>query len=73
MAITVKVEDLKKLVEELIKDGIEYVDVDILEAEEFDGDIIPATLHFEAYDGTGGGIDYEGIEEVKISATYKND
>ena len=69
--ITVKVKDLEEMVKELQADGIEYVGVSVLESEVFDGEVIPATLHFEGYDGTGGGIDYEGIEEVKIDACYK--
>lgn len=73
MAITVRVTDLLEKINELIKDGIEYVEVGILDEQEFDGEKIPASLHFEAYDGHGGGVDYEDIEEVKVSATYKFD
>ncbi|MFJ5717302.1 hypothetical protein [Neobacillus sp. NPDC093127] len=73
MAITVKVSELLKMANELNKDKIEYVEIEILEEQEFDGETIPAILHFDAYDGHGGGIDYNGIEEVKISATYKFD
>jgi hypothetical protein len=54
-------------------DNIEFVEISILEEDELEGEVIPATLHFSAYDGEGGGVDYEGIEELKISATYKFD
>ncbi|PFM75256.1 hypothetical protein COJ46_22145 [Bacillus sp. AFS077874] len=73
MSITVKVSDLLKIATKLTKDDIEYVELAIIESELFEGDVLPATLNFDAYDGEGGGIDYESIEEVKISATYKFD
>ena len=69
--INIKLTDLKNMVDELMKDGIEYVEVSILESEEFDGEVLPAELHFEAFDGTGGGIDYEGIEAVEVDPFYK--
>lgn len=50
---------------------MEYVDVCILEGEEDGEEVIPATLEFSGYDGEGGGLDYEGIEEVKVDAFYK--
>ncbi|MCB2297073.1 hypothetical protein [Clostridium tagluense] len=71
--ITVKVSDLKKMVEGLEKDKIEYVDIQEFEEHEFDGDIIPLSLNFMAYDGEGAGIDYDGIEHIEISSTYKWD
>lgn len=73
MTITVKVSDLLKMANELKEDNIDFVEISILEEDEIKGEVIPATLHFSAYDGHGGGVDYEGIEEVKVSATYKFD
>lgn len=69
--INVKVKDLEKMVRELLADDIDYVEFSILESEEFDGDIIPASLHFSAYDGTGGGVDYDGVQEIEVDPFYK--
>ena len=40
MDITVKVEDLKKMVEALIADEVEYVEVMILKAQSIDGYLV---------------------------------
>lgn len=69
--ITVKVADLLKMVNDLHNDRIEFVDISILTGKVSDGVNIPTSLHFCAYDGEGGGIDYESIDEVKINAEYK--
>lgn len=61
--ITVKVTDFKNMVDELIKDKADYVEVTILEAEEYLDEVVPKVLHFESY-GINGSFDYEGIEEV---------
>lgn len=71
MMITVRVKDLEKMVNELSADKVDYVEIFILEPDELDGEVIPATLHFEAYDGIGGGVDYEEIEAVEVDAFYK--
>lgn len=69
--INIKLTDLKNMVDELIKDGVDYVEVSILESEEFDGEQLPATLHFSSYDGYGGGTDYDPIEEIEVNVFYK--
>lgn len=70
--ITVRVSDLKNMVEELEKEEIEYVDItEFEESKEENGDITPKVLHFLANDGYGGGIDFEVIEHIDISAFYK--
>ncbi|MDF2557853.1 MAG: hypothetical protein K0R71_1681 [Bacillales bacterium] len=68
--ITVRVDELLKRAQELTKDGYEFVEVMIIE-EEYDDETLPSSLHFSAFDGFGGGVDYEAIDEIKISATYK--
>ena len=65
--VTVKVADLLKKAQELLEAGYEYVDIDDM-AE--DGDL-PKCLHFDAYDGLGGGIDFEEIEHVEVDSMYK--
>lgn len=69
--INIRVDELLKMAKELSEEGYEYVEVSILEADEFEGEIMPATLHFSAFDGKGGGVDFDSIEEVEVSATYK--
>lgn len=67
--ITVKVSDLKSKIDELLKDGIEYVDLFILEADpDYE---IPKTLSFNAYNGEGGGVDYEEVEHTEVDVFYK--
>lgn len=70
--ITITVEELKRILDELMEDGAEYVDVTILEKAVMpDGEELPATLHFSSYDGHGGGVDYDPIEEVEVDAFYR--
>lgn len=70
--INVKVSDLKKVLDELLADNVDYVEVSILEAEEFKGEIEPGTLHLISFDGFGGGTEYDPIEEVEVDVFYKN-
>ena len=72
-SIDVKVSELKKMIDNLVKDRVDYVTLSILEEDEFAGEVIPKTLHFEAFDGSGGGVDYESIEEVVVDPFYKID
>lgn len=67
--VTIRVADLLEKAQELQQAGHEYVDVEEMEA---DGDL-PKCLHFDAYDGCGGGIDFEEIEHVDIDSMYKTD
>lgn len=69
--ISVKVSDLKKMVDDLIEDEVEFVEVTIIERQVFDFELLPATLHFESYDGYGCGTNYDPIEEVRVNAFYK--
>ena len=70
--ITITVEELKRVLDELIEDDVEYVDVTILEKDVMpDGEELPATLHFSSYNGDGGGADYDPIEEVEVDAFYR--
>lgn len=69
--ISVKVSDLKAMVDDLIEDEVEFVQVTILERQVFDFELLPATLHFQSYDGYGGGTDYDPIEEILVNVFYK--
>ncbi|HAU84333.1 MAG TPA: hypothetical protein DCW90_02120 [Lachnospiraceae bacterium] len=71
--ITVKVSELLKMAQDLSNDGIEYVEITELDADEMDGETIPPALSFSAYDGFGGGIDYESIEHIDVSWDYKSE
>jgi hypothetical protein len=65
--VTVIVPELLKMAQQLFEDRIEYVEI---EESAADADF-PKSLSFSAYDGNGGGIDYEEIEHVNICANYK--
>lgn len=69
--INLKLEDLIKMVNELVENEVDYVEISISESENFEGHVLPASLKIGAYDGFGGVVDYEGIEEVKVDAFYK--
>lgn len=69
--ITVRVSDLEKMINELVADKIDYVEISILESEEMEGVVLPPALHFDAYNGLGGGVDYGSIEEIKVDPCYK--
>ena len=63
--ITVKLDELVKLVNQIKADNAEYVTIQILEPEDdFD---IPATLELSAVGKHGDGItvNYDGIEAVE--------
>jgi hypothetical protein len=65
--ITVKVPELLKMAQQLFEDRVEYVEISESAAdEEFN-----KSLSFCAFDGFNGGVDYEEIEHVNISADYK--
>ena len=65
--ITVKVSDLLEKAKELSADGYDYVDIEETEAD----DEFPKSLHFEAYDGNGGGVDFEEIDHIDVDPFYK--
>lgn len=58
-----RVKDLKRITDALIKDGIEYVEIELFERDEIEGELIGATLEFNGCDDEEG-TDYGGIEEV---------
>lgn len=59
-----KVKDLKAIVDELLKDQIELVEINLFERDEIGGELIGATLEFNGCTDDEEGIDYGGIEEV---------
>lgn len=70
--ISLKVEDLKSIIEELEKGNIEFVELSIDEPFDLgDGEIYPKHLSFIAYDGEGGGIDFEDIKHIDVDPFYK--
>ncbi len=71
MDIMVKVSDLKKMAQELESEGIEYVEISMMDAHEFQGETFPKSLNFMGNDGNGGGVDFEGIDHVEIDFCYK--
>lgn len=71
MSIKVNVSDLRKIVEELENEEIEYVEIDIYDEHEFDGEMMPKSLTFIGEDGYGGGVDFDSIDHVNSSVFYK--
>lgn len=67
--VTVKTTDLLKMAQDILNDGYEYVEIHEVEAD----DELPACISFEALDGHGVGIDFEELEHIEISSTYKED
>ena len=64
MNVTVKVSDLYKLSKEMLNDGMDYVEVSIMEADSEFG--LPVCLHFEASKATEPeiGVDYEELDDI---------
>lgn len=63
---TYKTLELINRLSELINDGYEYIDVNILEADED----FPESLHFDALESNSCSADYEEIESVEIPEDY---
>lgn len=59
-----RVNDLKRIVDEMIKDGVEVVDIEMYERDEIEGELIGATIEFIGYNDEQEDIDYGGIEEI---------
>ncbi len=51
--INIKVNDLKKIIDELIEDKIKHVQISILEKEKFEDEIIPASINFSGFSTDG--------------------
>ncbi len=64
MTVTVKVSDLYKLAKEMLNDGMDYVEISILEPDQ-DNDL-PASLHFDASKASFPemGVDYEELDDI---------
>jgi len=63
--ITLKVSDLREMIEELEKEEVKYVNVEYLEEQKFNGDNVPISLNFNAY-SLDGGIEFGGIEHFNV-------
>ncbi len=64
--ITIKVEDLRKLLEALDADEVEYVDLDIDAYDEEE-----KYLTVDGYDGYGGGSGYDALEGYEVDPNYR--
>lgn len=47
--VIVNVSELRSLIQDIRRSGMDYVEVSISDEEEFDGDIIPASLNLIGY------------------------
>ncbi len=66
--IVVKVSDLLAKAQELSDAGMEYVSLTVLDEDEFDGEVIPASLHFDAIESDDSfmSIDFEEIDLISL-------
>lgn len=69
-SIFLKVSDLRTRIQELRRDGIEYVELSILDSDEDDGEIIPASLGISGckFNEPDFWFDYEELETVENSS-----
>lgn len=67
--ITVKVSDLLLMAQDLNNDGYEYVEINELEAD----NETSKCLFFEALDGFGGCVVFDGIDHIDVSYDYKSE
>lgn len=66
-SIIVNVSELRSLLQDIRRDGMEYVRLSISEEDEDDGEIIPASLDVSAYRKNStpdSWVDYDGPEAV---------
>ena len=66
--VVVKVSELLAKVQELSDAGMEYVALTVLDEDEFDGETIPASLHFDAIESDDSfmSIDFEEIDLISL-------
>jgi hypothetical protein len=68
--VTVKVTALKKMVEDLEEENVDYVEITELGGDEFEGHIFPKSLGFSGLDGNGGCIDFDDIDDETVTRPY---
>ncbi len=59
-----RVKDLKRIVDELMNDGIDLVEINFFERDEIGGELVGATIEFNGCTDDEEGVDFGGIEEV---------
>jgi len=59
-----KVKDLRRVIDSMEEDGIKYVDIEMYDRDEIEGELIGATLEFLGISDDNEEIDYGGIEET---------
>lgn len=68
--ITLPVKELYRQLKEMMDDGMDYVELSILEADNYDpNDPIPASLELTAFslDTPEEGVCYDGIDSVDVT------
>lgn len=58
------VSELKKKIDAMVSDGIEYVELSFYDRDDVDGELIGASVEFYGYNSDGEEVDYGCIEEV---------
>ncbi|HEX2985302.1 MAG TPA: hypothetical protein VHO71_00640 [Caproiciproducens sp.] len=71
MKIKIQVKALKEKLLELEHDDMYTAELEIVEGQVDRGNIFPAFLHIDGISKTGGGKDYESIDEFSPVESFK--
>lgn len=65
-SIIVKVSDIRACIQEVRRDGMDYVEISISDPDKFDGEIIPACVNISGYKlgNAGMWVDYDPVEAI---------
>ena len=66
--ITLLVSDLKTMVDSLVKDGMQYVSITLMESDEVNGDVIPPSAAFSGIhpDDPDEEVDFGNLDAVDV-------
>ena len=72
-SIIVKVSELRSRIQDIRRDGNEYVEISISDPDEIDGDALPACLNFSGCKASDPNtwVDYDEVEAVENEETLK--
>ena len=65
MGYIFSVAELKKKVDAIIDEALDYVEIDFFDPDEIEGERIGATIEFMGVDKNGEEYDFGGIEEIE--------
>lgn len=62
--ITVKFDELNKIIKEMEKNNTHYVELHILGSALEKEDLLPAFVHLQGFDNNFSATDYEGVDAI---------